>query len=92
MTLSGTEIGKPVRVDAINLAENVKRRLQMLGLTRGAKVTVLRRKSNGAVIFSVRGTRYAAGKNIAKGIFVNNEPVQNEPIQNELIQSGGDLK
>lgn len=70
MTLAGTEVGVPVRVDAISLPEKLKRRLQMLGLTKGTSITVLRRKRNGAVIFYVRGTRYAAGKNIAQGIFV----------------------
>lgn len=84
MTLGTTGIGVPVYVDAINLSENVKRRLQMLGLTRGAKITVLRRKFNGAVIFSVRGTRYAAGKNIAKGIFISDS--QNK----KSVTSGGE--
>ena len=70
MTLAGTAVGAPVRVEAISLPENLKRRLQMLGLTKGTKIKVLRRKRNGAVIFYVRGTRYAAGKRIAQGIFV----------------------
>lgn len=73
MNLSRAAIGKPVLVDSISLPGNIKRRLQILGLTKGAKINVLRRKLNGAVIFSVRGTRYAAGQNIAMGIFVSQD-------------------
>ena len=67
--LNGT-IGKEYKVKEINLEPVVKRRLQMLGLTKGTNIEVLNNKKSGSLIFKVRGTRFAIGKKIAKGIEV----------------------
>lgn len=73
MTLLEGIRGKNYRVQDIELEEQLKRRLQMLGLTTGTKVEVLNRKKSGSIIFKVRGTRFAIGKEIAKGILVGGD-------------------
>ena len=71
MTLHEGRIGGWYQVEDIRLAEDVSRRLQVLGLTIGTKVEVLNRKGGrGAIIFKVRGTRFAIGGKIADGILV----------------------
>lgn len=70
MTLHEGEIGQWYQVEGIHLAEDISRRLQVLGLTVGTKVQVLNRKKRGAIIFKVRGTRFAVGGKIADGIAV----------------------
>lgn len=68
MTLSGGKIGHKYVIQEISLAFDIKRRLQVLGLTQGTMIELINRKGNGAVIFRVRGTRFAIGKNVAEGI------------------------
>ncbi len=70
MDLLNGEIGNKYIVENIELEPNIKRRLQMLGLTKGTSIEVLNHKRNGSVIFKFRGTRFAAGKEIARGIKV----------------------
>lgn len=55
-------------VDDIALNEDIKQRLQMLGLTRGTSVHILNRKKSGTMIIKLRGTRFAIGHKIAEGI------------------------
>lgn len=73
MNLLKGEIGEKYIVDNIDLETNIKRRLEMLGLTKGTSVEVLNHKKNGSVIFKFRGTRFAAGKEIANGIKLEGE-------------------
>lgn len=68
MKLSAAQIGATYNVDEIHLNENVKRRLQMLGMTNNTEITVLNRKYSGAVIIKMRGTRFALGRKYAEGI------------------------
>lgn len=68
--LHGTK-GCTYIVNDIKVEENVKHRLQALGLTHGTKIKILNNKKSGSVIFSVRGTRLAVGREIAEGIIVN---------------------
>lgn len=68
MSLLKSEIGKTYVVKSIHVEPNVQRRLQALGLTGGTPIEVLNNKKSGSVIFKVRGTRLAVGKNIAVGI------------------------
>lgn len=70
MTLREGTIGSSYRVTEIQLDDKVKRRLQMLGMTKGTEVHVLNNKKSGSIIMKVRGTRFAIGKRIAEGILV----------------------
>lgn len=63
-------------VKEIKLEATTQRRLEALGMTVGAKIQIMRKKSNGAVIIKLRGTRFALGKEIASGIIVEREKVQ----------------
>lgn len=62
------KIGSTYIVEGISLEQDIKRRLQALGLTKGTKITILNNKKSGSVIFSVRGSRLAVGKQIANGV------------------------
>lgn len=73
MTVADGVIGKSYFVESIELEHQVGIRLQALGLTEGTKVTILNNKRNGAVIFKVRGTRLAVGKEIARSICIKEE-------------------
>lgn len=70
MTLLEGIIGTTYVVDQLSLPHEVEIRLQALGLTNGTKVSVLNNKKSGSVIFKVRGTRLAVGKQIANAIWV----------------------
>lgn len=73
MRLLNAKVGDIYKVKSIKLELDVKRRLQMLGLTMGTGIEVLNRKRNGSIIFKVRGTRFAVGKKIANGIIVEGD-------------------
>ncbi len=70
MTLSEGERGTIYNVLEVHAEMSIERRLAALGLISGTKITLLNKKKKGAVIFSVRGTRFAIGKAIADGILV----------------------
>ena len=70
MTLREGTIGNKYQVKEVQLEDKVKRRLQMLGMTKGTGVQVLNNKKSGSIIMKVRGTRFAIGKRIAEGILV----------------------
>lgn len=70
MTVGSGIIGKHYVVETIQLEHQVESRLQALGLTEGTKITILNNKRGGAVIFKVRGTRLAVGKEIARAISI----------------------
>lgn len=70
MQLSECRIGDIYKVREIQLNGNVKRRFEILGMTRGTAVEVLNAKKHGAMIVKIRGTRFAVGQNFAKGIIV----------------------
>ena len=70
MTLREGTIGNQYQVKEIQLEDKVKRRLQMLGMTKGTEVRVLNNKKSGSIIMKVRGTRFAVGRRIAEGILV----------------------
>lgn len=69
MNLNDSSIDKTYRVlEVAGLDLPVERRLEALGLTEGTNITVLNKKTKGAVIVKVRGTRFAVGHHIASGI------------------------
>ena len=70
MTLVDAIPGFEYIVESMELNEKVGRRLEALGLIHGTKLEVLNRKKNGTMIFKVRGTRLAIGKEISAGILV----------------------
>ena len=70
MTLSDGIPGTVYSVLEVQEDPTIERRLAALGLISGTKITLLNKKKKGAVIFSVRGTRFAIGKVIADGISV----------------------
>ncbi len=70
MRLCDMNTGDTMRLEALSLPTPVKRRLMILGLTGDAEITLMKKKRRGAVIFKVRGVRYAVGRRIAEGIFV----------------------
>ena len=70
MTVREGIIGNKYQVREIALEDKVKRRLQMLGMTKGTEVCVLNNKKSGSIIMKVRGTRFAIGRRIAEGILV----------------------
>ena len=76
MTLFDCAVGESARVTKIGLEANVKRRLEILGMTENSAVEVLGRKRRGAMIIRVRGTRFAVGRRFAEGIFA--EVTENE--------------
>ena len=48
----------------------LERRLEALGILPGTRLRILNKKSHGAVIIFVRGTRFALGTGIARKIIV----------------------
>lgn len=73
MTLLETRPGDLCRVSGIREEEKVARRLEALGILEGTKMEVLNRKRSGATIVKVRGTRWALGEDIARGIEVQED-------------------
>ena len=68
MTLREGMVGSCYHVKGLTLPKEQEMRLAALGLTEGTGITVLNKKARGAVIFNVRGTRLAVGKQIAASI------------------------
>ncbi|GAA6491570.1 MAG TPA: ferrous iron transport protein A [Candidatus Bariatricus faecipullorum] len=54
----------------IELERGLERRLEALGLTRGARVQILNNDKKGAMTVRFRGTRFALGQRIARHILV----------------------
>lgn len=70
MTLCDGKAKESYVVKSLSLEQAAMIRLKALGMTDGTTITVLNNKRSGAVIFSVRGTRLAVGREIAKSIEV----------------------
>lgn len=70
MTLLDTSPGSSYLVAGLDLPLELSRRLEALGMIAGSQVTVLRKKRWGAMIITVRGTRFAMGYSIAGHITV----------------------
>lgn len=76
MKLSEGTVGNLYFVKSIELDTPAKRRLEILGMTGNAIVSVLNSKRSGTKIIKVRGTRFALGAEFAEGIEV--EPANGE--------------
>lgn len=70
MTLKQGKNNKTYQVLSINIELLLERRLEALGLTEGAKITILNNNKKGALTARFRGTRSALGKRIADHIEV----------------------
>lgn len=70
MTLHDGKIKHTYQVISINIEIGIKRRLEAVGLIEQTNISILNEKRNGSMIIRVRGTRWAIGKTIAKGILV----------------------
>lgn len=70
MTLQEGLPGTQYTVKKLELPIRLERRLEALGLIEGSAVTVLRKKKKGAMIVTVRGTRFAMGHDISTHIMV----------------------
>lgn len=68
MTLKQGKNHTTYQVISIDIELKLERRLQALGLTDGARITVLNNDKKGAVTVRFRGTRFALGKRIADHI------------------------
>ncbi len=70
MTLYEAKKGGKYCILGLYVEPIITRRLQALGMNDGTVVTVLNRKSKGALIVQVRGTRLALGRHISSNIEV----------------------
>ncbi|MCI8660374.1 MAG: ferrous iron transport protein A [Lachnospiraceae bacterium] len=70
MKLNEGKIGQTYLVKSVSADKAVTRRLEALGVNEMTPVTVLNKKGSGSVIFKVRGTRLAVGRQISDGILV----------------------
>ena len=57
-------------VQEIHIELNLERRLEALGLTQGAEITILNNDKKGALTVRFRGTIFALGRRIADNIIV----------------------
>ena len=70
MYLSEARVGENYTVKKIMLPFETQRRLEALGMTDSARISVLNCKGGGILIIKLRGTRFALGKNITQNIEV----------------------
>ena len=75
MNVLKAECGSGYRVMKTMLESDIQRRLEALGLTEGTALEILNKKRNGSAVIKVRGTRFAIGRDIAEGIFIDKPEV-----------------
>ena len=79
MYLCEAQVGKNYTVTKTDLPFETERRLEALGMTSRAPISVLNRKGEGILIIKLRGTRFALGYNITKNIQVE-EAAKDETV------------
>ena len=67
--LSSVPVGQPVQLEKIDAGRRLKHRLTELGLTPGVILTVIQ-NNGGPILISVRDSRIAIGREMAKKIQV----------------------
>ncbi|MEZ3504254.1 MAG: ferrous iron transport protein A [Lachnospiraceae bacterium] len=70
MKLYEGQKGSTLQVIHMDLPLQTERRLEVLGMLEGTRITVVNRKKRGAMIIKIRGTRFAVGENITEHIEV----------------------
>lgn len=73
MLLEDGKIAKTYIVKKISLPSELKRRLEALGMTEKAPISVINRKGRGIMIVKLRGTNFALGHNITANIEVGEQ-------------------
>ncbi len=75
MILQQASAGGRYTVETMTLPIELERRLEALGLIEGSQLDVLQKKRRGAMIVTVRGTRFALGYGVSSHIEVREEAV-----------------
>ncbi len=70
MTLKQGKNDRIYQVISMDMELKLERRLEALGLTQGAYITILNNDKKGSLTAKFRGTRFALGKRIADHIEV----------------------
>lgn len=70
MKLNEGQKGSTLQVLHMELPLQTERRLEVLGMLEGTKISVVNRKKRGAMIIKIRGTRFAVGEKITSCIEV----------------------
>ena len=70
MRLKEGIIGVEYVVSNLDLGEQLKDRLQSLGMIAGTQIAVIHKKHNGTMVIDLRGTRFALGSHITDKIEV----------------------
>lgn len=70
MKLYEGQKGSTLQVVHMELPVQTERRLEVLGMLEGTRITVVNRKKRGAMIIKIRGTRFAMGQSITEHIEV----------------------
>ena len=70
MKLNQGKITGTYRVIRVEVQQDLKRRLEVLGMTGGTVLEVMNKKSGGTMIVKIRGTRFALGKRITENVEV----------------------
>ena len=70
MKLYEGQKGSTLQVIHMELPVQTERRLEVLGMLEGTRITVVNRKKKGAMIIKIRGTRFAVGQGITECIEV----------------------
>ena len=70
MLLKDVGAGQRGVVEGVDLPFQMERRLEALGMTRQAEISVVNRKGKGILIVKLRGSRFALGYQITKQITV----------------------
>lgn len=81
MTLAEGSINHIYRVTGTKEPLETERRLEALGLIRGTRITIINKKKKGAVIVNIRGSRFALGYAIAKGISI--APLEEQEVDKD---------
>ena len=68
MKLYEGQKGSTLQVIHMELPVQTERRLEVLGMLEGTRITVVNRKKKGAMIIKIRGTRFAVGQSITECI------------------------
>ena len=88
MTLIEAQIGKEYRIEKLMINQPLKQRLEAMGLIEGTVVRKINEALDGSIIFMVRGTRLAVGKDLAMQIGVFSEMVETKVNPKESRMRG----
>lgn len=72
--LNGTK-GSTYEILDLKVSDHIAHRLQAIGILEGTKVQILNKKKKGAIIIKVRGSRWAIGAGIARGMIVRGDKI-----------------